>query len=165
MAEKKQKKQCAASLGPDAPVPHKLCEMLWTVGPAFARWTESRVCRLGKSPQRMRLMACLYENGPMKMGDLRTEMGVTATSITALTDSLEKEGMVTRNAHKTDRRVTIIKLTAAAERQLEAQCTPFKNSVSGIFEDFSREEQKGFLKLLTRLRDALSEQEQKCGAE
>lgn len=162
MAKKDLKKQCSASLGADAPVPHQLCEALWAIGPSFTRWTDSHVCSLGKSPQRVRLMAFLHKNGPLKMSELRDEMGVTATSITALVDSLEKEGMVTRNPHKTDRRITIIKLTSAAERWLDAQCTPFRNTVSRIFDDFSRDEQKSFLKFLTRLRDTLAVQEQKC---
>ncbi len=57
--------------------------------------------RNGQTPQRLRLMAFLFKNGPVKMGDLRNELGVTATGITALVDPLEKEGMVTRKPHKT----------------------------------------------------------------
>jgi DNA-binding MarR family transcriptional regulator len=148
----KKPKHCM-TLHDDAPVHHRLCEMFWTLGPAFSRWAESHMRQHGQTPQRMRLMAFLYKNGPVKMGDLRNELGVTATSITALVDSLEKEGMVTRKPHKTDRRATLIKLTAEAEKQLQELCGPFKDQVAEIFTCFSKEEQKYFLKLLTRMRD------------
>jgi len=157
MAETKQK-QCIAGLEADAPAHHQLCEMFWTLGPAFARWTEQCLKGNGKSPQRVRLMAHLYKNGPVKMGDLRTELGVTATCITALVDQLEAEGLVTRKPHKTDRRATLVKLTRSAEKQLEGQCGPFKDQVAEVFASFSGDEQKRFLSLLGRVRAALTEQ-------
>ena len=158
MAEPR-KKRCDSNLVEGAPVHHRLCEMFWTLGPGFSRWAESHMRQHGQTPQRMRLMAFLFKNGPVKMGDLRNELGVTATSITALVDSLEKEGMVTRKPHKTDRRATLIKLTVVAEKKLQQLCGPFKDQVAEVFTCFSKEEQKNFLKLLARMRDALIERD------
>jgi DNA-binding MarR family transcriptional regulator len=156
MSEKKRS-LCTTAQNKDAPVDHRLCEMFWTLGPGFSRWAESHLRQHGHTPQRMRLMSFLYKNGPVKMGDLRNELGVTATSITALVDVLEKEGMVSRKPHATDRRATLIKLTAKAEKQLTELCGPFKDQVSKIFAVFSKEEQKIFLHLLSRMRDELVE--------
>lgn len=139
----------------DAPVSHKLCEMFWTIGPAYARWAESRLRREGLSPQRIRLMAFLRKNGASKMRLLRNELGVTATSVTALVDSLEKEGMVTRQPDPADRRATLVALTPVAEQQLKNMCGPFKDQVAEIFAGFSDAEQEAFLALLARMRAAL----------
>ncbi|MBU6475924.1 MAG: winged helix-turn-helix transcriptional regulator [Alphaproteobacteria bacterium] len=159
MTAEKTQKQCLMSQSGSVPVPHALCEMFWTLGPAFSRWTESRLHLQGRTPQRMRLMAFLWKNGPVKMNALRNELGVTATSVTALVDSLQKEGMVTRKADKADRRATLVKLTPAAEKQLKSMCGPFKDEVSAIFSGLSAGEQKTFLRLLGRMRDALVERD------
>ncbi len=152
-------KQCTLEQPEESPVSHKLCEMFWTLGPAYARWAESRLRREGLSPQRIRLMAFLRKSGPSKMRALRNELGVTATSVTALVDSLQKEGMVTRRPDPADRRATLIALTPEAEQQLKAMCGPFKNQVAEIFSGFSAEEQREFLDLLARVRAALVERD------
>ena len=149
--------QCTLEKTEDTPVSHKLCEMFWTIGPAYSRWAESRLRNEGLSPQRIRLMAFLLKNGPSKMRLLRNELGVTATSVTALVDSLEKEGMVTRQPDPADRRATLIALTPVAERQLKNMCAPFKNQVAEIFDGFSKSEQHAFLAYLARVRAALVE--------
>lgn len=154
MAKKTKQKQCAGWLDPGTPETHRLCEMFWTLGPAFSRWTESCLER-GKSPQRLRLMAYLYKHGPSKMADLRDELGVTAASVTALVDTLERDGLVSRTAHKTDRRATLLKLTRKSEKQLDAFCAPFTGQVAEIFGEFSLAQQRGFLQHLLRLHHAL----------
>ena len=45
------------------------------------------------------------------MSDLGDELGVTARYVTSLVDGLEKEGLVRRVPHPTDRRATIIEST------------------------------------------------------
>lgn len=149
-----KKPGASCSLSPDAPPRHHLVHLFWQLAPAFMRWAESHMHQKGLTPQRIRLMLPL-KNGPMKMSALRDELGVTATSITALVDALEKDGMVKRVAHKTDRRTTLVKLTPKAEKSLEENCSQFKDNVATIFADFSPKEQKEFQKLLERMRNAL----------
>ena len=150
-------KRKACGMGIDAPTKHRLIELFWTLGPAFTRWAESHMNRPGITPQRMRLMVLLYENGPMMMSDLGDGMGVTATNVTALVDALEKDEMVVRKGHLTDRRATMIELTSKAEKQLTEGCTEFRDRVSELFSIFSDAEQEQFLKFLLRTRQALIE--------
>ena len=91
----------------------------------------------------------------MTMSALRSELGVSATNITALVDALEKEGMVKRRPHKTDRRATLVDLTAKAHKNLDKNCATFKDAVSEIFSDFSSPEQKQFKASLEQMRAAL----------
>src|ERR1700759_376778 len=101
--------------------------MFWTLGPAFSRWAESHLREQGHTPQRMRLIAFLYKKGPAKMSELKDTLGITATTVTALVDALEKDGTVVRQSHPTDRRATLIMLTDAARHQFADLCGPFKD--------------------------------------
>lgn len=139
------------------PVRHQLVHVFWMLGPAFTRWAESHMSLEGLTPQRVRLMALLMENGPLMMRELRNELGVTATNITALVDALEKDGMVARKAHPKDRRVTIITLTEKAKTKMTENCAQFKDRVSELFSEFSADEQQQLLALLERMRHALVE--------
>ncbi len=160
MPEKKLKKTCGYDLdSKTVPVKYKLLHLFTTLGPAFTRWAESHMKDEGLTPQRLRLSELLYDNGPTRMCDLRDELGVTATNITALVDALEKDGMVERIAHPTDRRVTLIQLTAKAHKTISFGCTEFKEKVSALFTDFSAAEQEQFFKLLMKVRAGLVKRE------
>lgn len=138
-----------------APVRHRLAELFWTLSPGFTRWAESLMDKQGITPQRMRLMALLIEHGPMKMGKIRDELGTTATNVTALVDALEREKMVARKRHPTDRRTILIELTPKAEKQIEENCPVFKDKVSALFGVFSKSEQEQLCKLLLKMREEL----------
>jgi DNA-binding MarR family transcriptional regulator len=109
------------------------------------------------TPQRVRLLLQLKERGAMKMSELRDALGVTATNVTALVDALEKDGMVERSAHATDRRTTMITITDFAKTRLLESCGEFKDRVSELFSDFGRAEQEQFVGLLSHMRAALIE--------
>lgn len=161
MAGKKIKKSCGYDLDSnDVPLKHKLLHLFFTLGPSFQRWAESQMTQqTGLTPQRLRLAELLFDNGPTKMCDLRDELGVTATNITALVDALEKDGMVERVAHPTDRRATLIQLTPKAHKTVSFGCTEFKDKVSGLFAGFNASEQEQLFRLLMKMRSALIERE------
>ncbi len=158
MVGKKLKKSCGTDIDcKNVPLKHKLLHAFWKLAPAFTRWSESQVVEKGISPQRMRIAELLFDNGPTKMCDLRDELGVTATNITALVDALEADGMVHREPHPTDRRVTLIKLTAKAHEKISFGCTEYKDKVSSLFTGFSAAEQAEFFRLLMKMKGALEE--------
>ncbi len=155
MIKKITHKPCSLSEGKSAPAKHQLTELFWVLGPAFTRWAESHMHQQGMTPQRLRLMGALLENGPMMMSGLKDELGVTATNVTALVDVLEKDGMVERKSHPTDRRATMIKLTVKAEKRLKENCAEFKDRVSELFSGFAETEKKQLVDLLLHVRNAL----------
>jgi DNA-binding MarR family transcriptional regulator len=140
------------------PVKHKLIKVLWVLGPAFTRWAESHMHEKHLTPQRVRLMWPLIENGPQMMSALRDELGVSATNVTALVDALEKDGMVTRKPHDTDRRATLIAITPKAEKMLIEKCGEFHDEVASIFSGFTKAAQEQLLALLLQVREALIKQ-------
>jgi len=141
------------------PLSHKLTKLFWVLGPAFTRWAESHMHEKGLTPQRLRLMWPLLENGPMMMSALRDELGVTATNITAMVDVLEKDKMVARKPHPTDRRATMIAITPKAEKLLTENCGEFRDRVAGIFSGFAKTQQEQLFALLMKMREALIERD------
>jgi hypothetical protein len=84
-------------------------------------------------------------------------MGLTGTAITALVDALEKDGRVIRKKHPTDRRGIIVEATSDTRKFFESKIYEFKSEMAEIFLIFNSREQKDFLTLLERLRQAFVE--------
>jgi DNA-binding MarR family transcriptional regulator len=89
------------------------------------------------------------------MSDLKTELGVTATNITALVDALEKDGLVTRRQHPSDRRATIIEITPKATSEVTQGCGAFRERVAELFNVLSEGERKDLLRMIETLRSHL----------
>ncbi len=136
---------------------HRLVELLWSFTPAFQRWSESVMMEKGLSPQRLRILNSLYERGPRIMSELKEELGVTATNITALIDALEEDGLVSRQPHPSDRRATVIELSAKAKNERALGCTEYKDRVAELFGDLSETECKELSKTLEKLWQRLQE--------
>lgn len=133
----------------------RLVELLWSFGPAFQRWSESLMTEKKISPQRLRILGSLHDRGERIMSELKEELGVTATNITALVDALEEDGLVARKPHPTDRRATVIELTAKAKSEMALGCSAYKERVSEIFSDLSDAECRELTRTLEKLWNRL----------
>jgi len=85
------------------------------------------------------------------MSELKEELGVTATNVTALVDSLEKDGLVKRKRHPTDRRATVIELTGKVMTELSPRCTEYKEQVAELFSGLNERECNAFATTLEKL--------------
>lgn len=130
---------------------HRMVELLWSFAPAYQRWSESLLVEKGLSPQRLRILGSIHERGPRIMSELKKELGVTATNVTALVDSLEKDGLVVRRRHPTDRRATVIELSDKVMTELSPRCTEYKEQVAELFSDLTDQECKTFVNTLEKL--------------
>src|ERR1700674_3672138 len=81
--------------------------------PTSRRWTRPLVGD-ARSYSRMRLLCQLHDDGPRRMADLASGLDVTPRNVTTLVDGLERDGLVRRRPHPTDRRATVIELTDSA---------------------------------------------------
>jgi len=89
----------------------ELARLVAEFGKVYTRHIWSEMSRAGTTPARARLLAALQCQGSRKMSELGAELDVTPRNITKLVDGLEAEGLVTRRAHPSDRRATLISLT------------------------------------------------------
>lgn len=88
----------------------------------------------GVTPARFNVMILLHEDGPQKMGDLARRARMAPRSMTTLIDCLEREGLAARRPHPTDRRATMIELTAAGNDAVRDKAGPYWTATSLLFE-------------------------------
>src|SRR4029077_12917813 len=64
-------------------------------------------------------LATISRRGPMTVGELAKAEHVSSPMVTKIAKGLEEEGLVTRTADPTDKRVTNLAITKEGERRLE----------------------------------------------
>lgn len=125
---------------------------------AFDIWSRrASVAKAGESVPRLRLLYDLYRNGPRKMADLADTLGVTPRAVTTLVDALEAEDLVRRSAHPTDRRITLVELTADAHG-IEQQFAAFQAEVADLFGLLDDADAKILERAFRVLRERIEEQ-------
>lgn len=117
----------------------------------------SQAAPQGSSPVRLLLLSTLADQGNMAMAELRHVIGGSAQNVTGLVDALEAEGQVERSPHPTDRRKTLIALTAASRAQIKKQRAAYKAQVETLFDSLSDKDQARLAKILGRLNKKLSQ--------
>jgi DNA-binding MarR family transcriptional regulator len=65
------------------------------------------------------MLFCLWVWGPHETRDLATRMGVTRPTVSGVTDTLERRGLVERRGHADDARLRTVALTPAGEARFE----------------------------------------------
>jgi DNA-binding MarR family transcriptional regulator len=66
---------------------------------------------LGVSPARFSVLATLRYGGPQRIGELARLEGVAQPTMTRLVGHLEDHGLVVREAHATDRRGSVVRIS------------------------------------------------------
>ena len=103
-----------ASAGPIPTVLDRLLE----IGELFQHDMARAFEGTSLTPARVRVLWELSHAGPMTQQALATRLEVSARNITGLVDALKAGGHVARSPHPTDRRATIVSLTAQARRRM-----------------------------------------------
>jgi len=121
---------------------------------SFLRWMEGRACD-GLSYARLQLLETLHCAGPTIMRDLAERLGASPRNMTAIVDALEDADLVVRRRHPTDRRATVIELSAAGRQEAEQDLGGRLDSMSEIFTELSAGERAQFSALLAKLSRAM----------
>ncbi|MBC8161064.1 MAG: MarR family transcriptional regulator [Roseiflexaceae bacterium] len=124
--------------------------------PAYQHWSASRIPTDGLSPARMRILSFLREAGSMPMRALKDRCGTSATNITGLVDGLEADGLVSREADTSDRRVTRIALTARGERQSRTDWEIYESRCASTFDSLDPETRAKLVQTLAEVRRLLA---------
>ncbi|MBC7733865.1 MAG: MarR family transcriptional regulator [Bacteriovorax sp.] len=89
----------------------------------------------------------------LTMRELSQRLMVTGGNITGITDQLEAEGLVVREAHASDRRSFSVKLTAAGKRQFKKMAATHEQWVIELLAGWSADEKAQVYDLLAVLKD------------
>jgi DNA-binding MarR family transcriptional regulator len=93
----------------------RVLELVVLLGDDMAR----SLARDGLTVSRAHLVWELRRRGPVTQRELAGALAVTARTVTGLVDGLAATGFVTREPHPTDRRATLVSLTAHGIRTAE----------------------------------------------
>ena len=76
------------------------------------------------------MLFCLWVWGPGETRELATRMGVSRPTVSGVTDTLERRGLVERRVHADDGRLRTVALTATGERTFEELFPRFNSEES-----------------------------------
>lgn len=92
----------------------------------------------------------LSMHGSLTPGQLGERMLLTSGAITALADRLERLGWITREPHPSDRRSTVLTLTAGAERAAEEIFGPYAAEMTAAARSLSPSERSACRRFLSQ---------------
>ena len=72
------------------------------------------------TPQQLRLVGLLALDGPKRLTDLATQLGVSMPTVSGLLDRLSQHGMIQRTEDPLDRRAKTVQVTAKGTEALRA---------------------------------------------
>jgi DNA-binding MarR family transcriptional regulator len=134
----------------------RLADLFSIFAPAFLKWQYAGVLVPGMTYPRMNLIHVLAEDGPQIMSVLRDRLGVSARNITVLVDGLEKEGFARRVPHASDRRATVIELTAAGHAAHRRVYARHADRAAALFAALPHSDQQHLGRILARLAETLA---------
>src|SRR4051794_2577352 len=142
----------------DATQAERLVDLFGSFGPRYRRFMQAQAGVEGVSPARLRLLrtlrCCDAEGVPM--GRLGERLGITPRAVTALVDGLEADGLAERRPHPTDRRTTLVAITAAGEDLHRRSRERSRAAAAQLFAALSDEDQAGLEHALEALLEHLA---------
>ena len=103
------------------------------------------------------LLATLARGQAMTQRELAARMPSDPSTVRAMLVLLEKQGLVTRDAHPTDARARTVSLTKAGARTFQQAFEAGQQVRDQMAESFSVSETRMLLSLLQRMTESLSE--------
>jgi DNA-binding MarR family transcriptional regulator len=112
--------------------------------------TDAMLRKSGLSLPSYKAMRAL-ENSELSMREISDVLHVAARTVTDIVDGLEARGLVAREPHPADRRVTLLRLTQAGRDQVAAASAEAEEAYRSAFSGLSDEDQKTLRRLLDQV--------------
>jgi MarR family 2-MHQ and catechol resistance regulon transcriptional repressor len=97
------------------------------------------------------VLEMLLHKGPQPVNEIGRRIELTSGAITTAVDRLESRGLVTREAHASDRRARIVRLTAAGDEQAAKIFAVHKAAMDLAARGLSKIERATLIHLLKKL--------------
>src|SRR5437660_10950766 len=97
------------------------------------------------------VMEMLLHKGPQPVNEIGRRVELTSGAITTAVDRLESRGLVTREAHPTDRRARIVRLTAPGKEQAAKIFAGHKAAMDFAASGLSKAERATLIALIKEL--------------
>ena len=123
------------------------------------RWrslADEKLRSINQSSARMEAMAAILNSPALSSQvEIAKRLRIEGPTITRMIDTLQKDELVERVPHPTDRRTKQLRLTAEGEERLHEVFDLMDPLREQLFEGFTREELEQHFKFLQRLMDRL----------
>lgn len=136
-----------------------LVEEMHSFFAGYKEWMRSRLPEGETNPARLLVLVSLRRWGSVTMGVLAGRLARPKSNLTLLVDELERDGLVVRRAHPSDRRATFVELTAAGQRAAVEQGAEYDREIALLFERLPEAERSQLLATVRRLVGLLREEE------
>src|SRR5207237_6808141 len=103
------------------------------------------------------VMEMLLHKGPQPVNEIGRYIELTSGAITTAVDRLDSRGLVTREAHPSDRRARIVRLTARGEEQAAKIFAGHREAMDLATGGISKTERATLIELLKRLGTSAGE--------
>jgi DNA-binding MarR family transcriptional regulator len=107
----------------------------------------------GVSRARLSALSVVVFRGPLTLGELASAEGVRSATMTGIVNGLERDGLVRRRPHGSDRRAVNIEATAAGRHLLDGARTRRIGRVASQLDDLSVDD----LEVLARAAELLEQ--------
>ncbi|WP_108250394.1 MarR family winged helix-turn-helix transcriptional regulator [Planctomonas deserti] len=111
------------------------------------RLAQSGALRLG----RLEFLRVVTENGSARVQDVAEALGITVGAASRLTDRLVADGLVQREAHPSDRRSSLIQLSASGRAAFVSSTAAFDAAIAELLGSVDEETVLGTLDGLERI--------------
>ena len=123
--------------------------------PKFLQYQREAMAIADVTPARVMLMQALYVEGDLGMAEIADRLSVTKRNITGLVDGMERDGLVVRRAHPTDRRIKLIRLTAEGQAMRGAAMEALRDGVASLMTGLAEDRCAALAETLGVLSDRL----------
>lgn len=113
-----------------------------------ARVHNRAVARFELSAVQANILAILWSEGPMNIGELQAELALGSSTLTGAVDRMERAGLVRRAAAAGDRRAVRVEPVAWPARRREALRDAFVATEDACYGELSASERRELLRLL-----------------
>lgn len=117
----------------------------------------ARLKPLGLSAIQAHILAVLWQDGPMPMGQLQKVLALKSSTLTGSVDRMEKNGLIHRQPSPTDRRSITLHPPDWPELERNAVFSALSDTEERLFAGMSASERKLLLELLHRADSSIAE--------
>jgi DNA-binding MarR family transcriptional regulator len=139
----------------------RLNKIMPLIGREFFRRNTNELSQGKITLPQLLVLDFLSENGPSRMTDLAHFIKVSTAAMTGVIERLVRHGYVLRVYEPRDRRIIRIRLIPKGSDLIEKINRQKRETVIHIFGRISESERQDYLRILTRIKDILTTEEQK----
>jgi DNA-binding MarR family transcriptional regulator len=108
---------------------------------------DQRFATLGLNDTKTRILMALARHSPLTATELLPWAEVEKASLTGLLQSLERDGLIVRGPHPTDRRAILLSITDAGREAQQKAFAAIREANDDLFSVFSEAEKEEFQRL------------------